>query len=89
MASYLITYDLDKPGQDYSDVLKTIKNLGGWARLSESSYVVSCQLTVQQIYDRLKQYLDNNDQLYVIHVSNPWTGFGPKDVNDWLNTHLD
>lgn len=89
MATYLVTYDLDKPGQDYSDVLKTIKDFGGWARVSESSYVVSCGLTVQQIYDKLKRFVDNTDQLYVIHISKPWTGFGPNDVNDWLGKNLD
>lgn len=40
MSALLITYDLKKPGQDYSDFYKIIKSYS-WARLSESSYAIA------------------------------------------------
>lgn len=87
MAVLLVTYDLKKPGKDYKDVLKTIKNYS-WARLSESSYAIATDKSVQQLYDQLKPYLDDNDNIYVINLRRPYVGFGPKDVNDWLEKNL-
>lgn len=87
MAALLITYDLNKPGKDYGDVLKTIKEYP-WARLSESCYAIKTEQTPQQVFDRLKPFLDQNDNLYVINLKRPYAGFGPKDVNDWLDSNL-
>jgi hypothetical protein len=87
MSVKLITYDLDKPGQDYTDLLKEIKSFS-WARLSESSYAVDTDLSPSQLYDRLSPYTDANDTIYVIPLHSPYRGFGPKEVNDWLERHL-
>lgn len=87
MAVLLVTYDLNKPGKDYSDLLKTIKSYS-WARLSESSYAISTDSTPQTIYGQLEPYLDSNDTLYVITLKKPYAGVGPKDVNNWLASNL-
>ena len=87
MSVLLVTYDLDKPGQDYSDVLKEIKRFS-WARLSESSYAVATDLTPNQLYDRLAPYIDANDTLYVVVLHRPYYGQGPKEVNEWLEKYL-
>lgn len=87
MAVLLVTYDLNTPGKNYEDVLKAIKNYA-WAQLSESSYAINTYDSPQQIFDKLKPLLDKNDNLYVIPLKKPYAGFGPKAVNDWLNTNL-
>lgn len=88
MAALLVTYDLNKPGKDYNDLLKTIKSYDAWARLSESSYAISTDQSPQQVFDKLKQFIDQNDNLYVINLKKPYAGFGPKDVNQWLENNL-
>jgi hypothetical protein len=87
MSIFLITYDLKKPGQDYSDFIKTIKGYT-WARLSESSYAINTQEAPKEIYDKLLPHLDKNDQLYIVTLKIPYFGMGPKDVNDWLSKFL-
>lgn len=87
MSVKLITYDLNRPGQDYTDLLKKIKAFS-WARLSESSYAVATDLTPDQLFAHLSPYLDANDTLYVICLHHPWNGRGPKEVNDWLQRNL-
>jgi len=87
MAILLVTYDLKKPGQDYSDFISTFKKYA-WARLSESCYAIDTYKTPNQIYNELKPFMDQNDQVYIITLSNPWDGYGPKDVNDWLHARL-
>lgn len=87
MAVLLVTYDLKKPGQDYSDLLKKIKS-HSWARLSESSYAIKTEKSPEDIYNELKPYLDANDHIYIISLKKPYSGFGPKDVNEWLASNL-
>ncbi len=60
MAVLLVTYDLKKPGQDYSDFYKVIKSYG-WAKLSESSYAISTDKSPTTIYNELAPHIDKND----------------------------
>jgi hypothetical protein len=87
VSALLVTYDLKKPGQDYTDLLKTIKSYP-WARLSESSYAIRSDESPETVYAKLNPFLDANDFIYIINLRKPYTGFGPKDVNDWLDANL-
>lgn len=87
MPALLVTYDLNQPGQNYSDLLDAIKSYP-WARLSESSYAISTSLTPSQVYNHLSTHLDRSDNMYVITLTRPYSGRGPIDVNDWLAKHL-
>jgi hypothetical protein len=87
MSTLLVTYDLNKPGKNYDDLLKKIKSYA-WARLSESSYAISTHSDPQTVFDALRPFLDQTDNLYVITLKRPYAGFGPKDVNDWLESNL-
>ena len=84
MSVLLVTYDLRKPGQDYSDVHGFIKK-HAWARLSESSYAIRTSMSPQQVYDALSKYLDANDTLLVITLTRPYYGQASKAVIDWLD----
>lgn len=88
MSTLLVTYDLNRPGQDYFDLHKAIKAHSGWAKLSESSYAISTNSTPSQVYSRLSPYLDKNDTLYVIVLNRPYDGQGSKEVNQWLENNL-
>ena len=56
MAVLLVTYDLNKPGKDYNDLLKTIKSYA-WARLSESSYAIKTDQSPQQVLTNSSRFL--------------------------------
>lgn len=87
MDTLLVTYDLRKPGQDYTDFHKTIKSYS-WARLSESSYAILTSASPSDVYNKLRPYMDDNDTLYVIGLHQPWMGYGPVEVNKWLDKNL-
>lgn len=84
---YIVTYDLNKEIRR-PPIVKEIKDIGAWARLSESSYAVSTEMSVYDVHARLKKHIDSDDQIYIITLTAPWTGFGPKKVNDWLEKRL-
>lgn len=88
MAVRLITYDLNKETTRPNITGAIKKEYPAWAQLSESSYAVSTSATVEQIYAKLKPLLDENDYIYIITLTRPYTGFGNKKVNDWLESEL-
>jgi hypothetical protein len=87
MTVLLVTYDLNKPGQDYSEFIATFKKYP-WAKLSESSYAIDTSKSPSAIYEELEPYTDEGDHVYIIKLSNPWMGYGPKKVNSWLDDNL-
>jgi hypothetical protein len=87
MPVLLITYDLKKPGQDYSDLYKVIKEYA-WARLSESSYAIETNESPEVVFNKLEPYIDANDYLLVITLKRPFAGRNAKDVIDWLESRL-
>ena len=87
MACYIVTYDLNKETKR-PDILSDIKSYGSWAKLSESSYAIVTSSSPKAVYDKLSKHLDGNDNCYIISLSKPYWGQGPKDVNDWLDKNL-
>lgn len=88
MPAFLVTYDLNKETTRPPIVEKIKSATGAWAKLSESSYAVGGQVTATALYNFLAPLLDSNDQLYVIKLTQPWTGVGDKEVNAWLASWL-
>jgi hypothetical protein len=89
MKSYLIGYDLNKSGQDYGSLIEQIKGLGTWWHCLDSTWIVKSVLTAVEIRDKLKSYIDNNDELLVAKLSDEaaWIGFNT-DCSQWLKDNL-
>ncbi|HEX5736123.1 MAG TPA: hypothetical protein VF131_25065 [Blastocatellia bacterium] len=90
MSVLLVTYDLNaekKKKDGYEGFYKVIKSYP-WARLSESSYAIDTTDSVSTVYSKLRDHMDANDHVYIITLKKPYQGFGPKDVNDWLESRL-
>lgn len=72
-----ITYDLNKPDQNYEKVISSIKDAstGAWCSYWKSSYLIKTNLTVQQVSDKITPHLDSNDRLLVIEVQKNYQGW--------------
>ena len=89
MPVLLVTYDLNKEIKR-PPIVKKIKTLGSSRkRLSESSYAIKTTKTPTSIKESLQKFIDDDDDLYVITLRDPWDGFGRPDVINWLDTELD
>lgn len=90
MSIYVITYDLKKPGQQYSQLYEEIKNLGDWWHYLESTWLVNSSLSPDQIWDRIAnaKTVDSNDHVLIIAVTRPYQGWLPKEAWDWINARL-
>lgn len=89
MNTYIITYDLSDPGQDYNALIETIKGYGTRAKIQQSVWLIVTSDSATEIRDYLKQYLDENDKLFVAKVSAPAAWFGcEQSITDWLMKYL-
>ena len=64
-----ISYDLKAPNRDYTNVINTIKELGAWARIQQSLWFVSSDLSTEEITNKVWQQMDSNDNLIVINTN--------------------
>ena len=73
----MITYDLNSKGQNYEDVIQSIKDAstGAWCSYWKSSYLIKSNLTVQQVSDKITPHLDSNDRLIVIETKANYQGW--------------
>lgn len=89
MSTYIVTYDLKNPENNYEDLIKKIRSYKSWARLGDSSYVISTKQSVISIRNKLSDVLYNNDKLFVGKVNAPAAWYGlSEEVSDWLKNHL-
>lgn len=91
MATYLIGYDLKRPGQNYAGLEKKIEAIGNWWHCLDSTWIVKTNLTAVQIRDTLagKNSVDWNDRLLVVALTEEaaWQGFNDK-CSSWLSNNL-
>lgn len=89
MNTFIITYDLNKPGQDYTDLIDAIKSYSAWCNIAKSVWCIITNDTAETTRNFLKKFLDQNDILFVSKVSAPAAWHGePKEVSEWLIKHL-
>ena len=76
---YMVTYDLNTPGQKYEQVLAVLDFIAEGKSYSfwQSSYLIKTDLSSEQILGKLQPYLDSNDKLLIIQVSDNYSA--------WLN----
>lgn len=81
MAVYLVTYDLNSPGQNYERLYEAIKQYQ-YCKGLESVWFISSNSSASAIRDYLRQHIDGNDKLFVSSLG----GWASWNVNcaDWI-----
>lgn len=89
MAVYMITYDLNKEGQNYKKVIEainecSIEQYSVW----KSSYLIKSDMTAKQISDKISQFLDENDKMIAIEVKDNYEGWLPRGSWEYLQEKI-
>lgn len=87
MAVYMISYDLNKPGQGYDKLYEAIKEASiydTWMHYLDSTWFIKSNLSTKQVFAKLEPYIDKNDHLLVMEVTNNYYGYLPNDAWDYL-----
>jgi hypothetical protein len=90
MAAILITYDLNKPGQGYTDLYEAIKGLGAWWHYLDSTWIVSgYSLTATTVWNALQPHIDKNDSVFIVDITrDAHSGWLPQKAWDWINKNV-
>lgn len=90
MATLLVAYDLDKPGQDYGVITDKLRSFGAWWHHLDSTWLVCVEMTPAQLRDQLRPLIDANDKLLVIditHRSAAWAGLSDRAAQ-WIKANI-
>jgi hypothetical protein len=89
MTLYMVTYDLNNPGQKYDELLKVLRSYPDHQHIMKSAFLINTVETPQQIYEKVAVVgLDKNDTFLVIKVTDPKQGLLLKSTWDWINARI-
>lgn len=88
MSLYLVTYALNRPGQDYQTVAELTKGLGTCYRFSDSVYLVKSVLDFQDFSQSATRYADPSDRIIIAKVDGKINGLLSDEQWDWINSNL-
>jgi hypothetical protein len=87
----MISYDLvgrERPSS-YTAVKEKIEaRARDFRRPLYSQWLVDTNESPQQWYDRLDPVIDSNDKLLICRIQEPYQGWLPKEVWDWLRPRV-
>jgi len=69
MNVHTVSYDLDAPGQLYPAIIGRLTALGA-KRIQFSHWMLRSNMTAAELRDDLLRYIDSNDRLLVVDVTN-------------------
>ncbi len=88
MNNLIISYDLDKPGQDYKTIEDAIRSLGTYGKFQMSVWWVHVNYTEVQVRDFLMTKIDRNDRLLVVNATRGGAAwFNPIAKNTFITEH--
>ena len=91
MKAYLITYDLKKSGQNYNalyDAIKSASYNDTWMHYLDSTWIIKSSLSAEQVYDKIKAVVDDNDYFIIIEVVKDYYGWLPKESWEYLDNNI-
>lgn len=87
MSTYLVSYDLSKPGRNYEDLHEFLRSQADWAKPLESVWIVKSHLSALEFVNAALEHMDANDHIFVTPFTGAaaWYNITP-DVEEWLQS---
>lgn len=90
MYTYLISYDLRRPGKDYTQLHTHLKSYSDWAKPLESVWLIKSSFSCEQLRNTVQTHMDGNDMILVVDVtkqSAAWDNLAT-DISAWIKSKL-
>jgi hypothetical protein len=84
---YNVSYDLNK-GKDYPGLHAELEKTFEWYHLLDSTWLLHTTESAEQIWNRLKTHVDNDDNILIAQITSNNYGWLPKYAWDWLNARV-
>lgn len=90
MSVYLISYDLNRPGQSYTELYEVLKQASTWWHYLESTWLISSPEPIDIWQKRIRAKIDENDTFLIVELSGskPYSGWLAQKAWDWIKNHL-
>lgn len=86
---YLVTYDLNKPRQNYPELFEALKSKRVWWHHLDSTWIVKSNEDIETFTDRIQKEMDNNDSLLVVEITNDnYKGWLTQKAWNWLEKKM-
>lgn len=85
---YVVSYDLRKPGQDYEGLFDVLQASPSWWHYLESTWLIATSENANELYNRLRIYLDQGDSILIIQAGTDMQGWLPKEAWEWVQREL-
>lgn len=83
MAVYIVSYDLNSPGKDYTELLRQIRSYTHCHAL-KSLFFIETTKSASEVLDHLMRYIYGNDSLYVTRLTGEWGANRHMACTNWL-----
>jgi len=81
-----ISYELQKPGQNYDALYDAIKKAPSWCHPMTSHWFIRTEESAQTWVDRLRRVMDQNDSIFIVNITGQErAGWMPKTAWEWLS----
>jgi len=81
---YLFTYDL-KPKRRVDRLIEALKTFPAWCNYLERTWLLATyDEYADQINDRLRQHLGDNDHYLIVRIAQDYQGMLPEEAWEWV-----
>lgn len=89
MKWYIISYDLNSPGKEYSKLFEKIRSIAnGYCKILRSVWIIGHKGNAKAIHGELAAMVDANDHIFVSEITNDYWWSLPQDIGDWFNKNV-
>lgn len=87
---YIITYDLNKIGQNYDALYKKIISLGEAIRPLQNLWLIESRYEAETIRDQIMSVVDSNDSVFVarLYDRTSYSAWMDLKAHEWLEAKL-
>jgi hypothetical protein len=83
----VVTYKLKQPASSYTELFEVLKSQDGWAHYMDSTWLVATDLSPEQLFQQLIEYIVKGDRVLITKLSPGYHGWLPMKAWDWIKRH--
>lgn len=87
MNVYIVSYEL-RTKKNHIGLFEQLKASPSWWHYLDSTWLVATHENANQLCDRLRPHLDQEDSILIIQAGTDMQGWLPKDAWKWINQNL-
>ena len=85
---YLVSYDLNAPGKDYSRLINAIQSYKAYCKVLKSQWIIWHNGDVKSVYNHLINFIDKTDRLLICEFNANYMGYLEPEIVNWLQKNL-